>query len=816
MSYPTKLGTYNYKGCWNDGGNRALPEQVNDGNWTIQQCKDAAVAKNKDTFALQYYGQCFIGDSSKDNYQKYGPAQNCPSNGGAWNQQVYAIKDPSPYLNSDQLNCYQQRYPDLKGMNNQQLLDHWINIGSKQSRSYDCPAPQAISGSYELKGCYNDLAQNTGKRSIPNQRNNVNNIDDCKKQAESNGDTVFGVQYYGECWSGKDVGQAMKSVNYNKDQCGNMGKAWTNQVYVRSTPFPVPITNASCEYKMSPIELQCYRNTYPDLAKLNDTDLQKHWSTIGCKQNRNNQCPSPQTNSGLYNFQGCYNDLATQTGKRSIPNQRNHVNNVDACQKQAEANGDNVFGVQYYGECWSGKDEAAAMKSPNYNKDQCGNLGKGWTNQVYKRSKPFPPPLPPVPSLQKTNFSQYQDTTTINPNSFEKFDNQSSQTSIANNEKVINSGFTQLYNPIFCDLFKTNNGFETCEDCTLDAKNVWKTTTQNTEQSCLTNCDNDIRCTSYTYDNTKKTDNCTSYIDFPTKINNGIKNINSGYNLKFGYNYENLNNDQKNNVKNKCANQYLNNIFDKSDRVNISECITFNNNTNVTVPTTLNGQSVPFGGKNLNTTKINVDPKCLYNIYSKKGKEKIVNLDSYIEDNSNNVKTDPIIDEYQKVYNNFNLLSGQNKKINNNLSVTDVNYKEFNNNVNIENKNLQSSLNNSIEDKENNITINVDEIQDIIGTPNKVNRIQNIKSNIDNINNIPKNLPPSPKAPIPPTLKNYNNMIIDLINQNQININNFEKFSNFNEEAINIYTNNNFLKYLCFIIFIILIVFIIFIIFKKK
>lgn len=856
MSYPTKLGTYNYKGCWKDDSRRALPLQINNGNWTLQQCRDGAVARNKDTFGLQYYGQCFVGDSKTDNYKKYGPIQNCPSNGGAWNQQVYSINDPAPYLTSTDLKCYQQRYPDLRGMNNEQLLDHWINIGSKESRSYNCPAPQSISGTYEFQGCYNDSATsksiiapwgettvytpssvvlydgkywmwlgndngNSGSpppfddvrwgpvifprknRSIPNKRNNVNNIAECQKQAEENRDTVFGIQNGTECWTGKDIGLAMKSVNYNKNECGNMGGSGTNQVYLKTTPFPAPITNESCEYKMSPIELQCYKNTYPELMDYNENDLQKHWSKIGCKENRNNQCPSPQTSSGLYNFKGCFNDSAKETGIRSIPNQLNNVMNVDSCKKQAEAKGNNVFGLQGYGECWTGNDVSTAMKSPNYNKDKCGNMGKGWTNQVYVRSILFPPPLLPVPTLKNPNFSPYIDTTTQNPNTFENFDNKSSKPNKLANNKVLNSGFNQLYNPIFCDLFKTNNGFEQCKNCTLNTKNVWKTSSQNTEQSCLDNCNNDIRCTSYRYNNTKKTNNCTSYIDFPTEINNNVKDINSGYSLKFGYNYEKLNTDQKNNVKNKCANQYLNNEFDKNERVNISECITFNDTFN------------------LNTSKINVDPKCLYDIYSEKGKGKVINNDNYIQDNDENIKTDPAIDDYRKIYNQFNLLSAQNKNINNDLLETDIKYSDYNNNVNNENNNLKSILNNSISEQGKTMSDNTDEILRIIGD-NKTNLINKIPAPL-NLNNSEKEINSIAEKRINsntekeiPIKKNFNNIIIDLINNKDININNIEKFNNINKENINKYTYNNFIKYTVFIIFIILIVFIIFIIFKKK
>lgn len=64
----------------------------------------------------------------------------------------------------------------------------------------------------------------------------------------------------------------------------------------------------SCKYQMSSSELQCYQNNNPDLKGLSPIQLQENWSKSGCLEDRNNQCPSYQQNSGLYNYIGCYND----------------------------------------------------------------------------------------------------------------------------------------------------------------------------------------------------------------------------------------------------------------------------------------------------------------------------------------------------------------------------------------------------------------------------------------------------------------------------------------------------------------------------
>lgn len=56
---------------------------------------------------------------------------------------------------------------------------------------------------------------------------------------------------------------------------------------------------------------------------------------------------------------------------------------INACAKQAKENGYLYFGVQFYGECWSGP-----LAHMTYNKDgpstECiAGVGKGFANSVY-------------------------------------------------------------------------------------------------------------------------------------------------------------------------------------------------------------------------------------------------------------------------------------------------------------------------------------------------------------------------------------------------------------------------------------------------
>ena len=68
-------------------------------------------------------------------------------------------------------------------------------------------------------------------------------------------------------------------------------------------------------------------------------------------------------------------------------------------------------------------------------------------------------------------------------------------------QEVLISGNNQLYNPLFCNLFSTNNGFITCDNCTLSGpSNVSNTSNQGSDQACLNACKANNYCTSYNFD----------------------------------------------------------------------------------------------------------------------------------------------------------------------------------------------------------------------------------------------------------------------------------------------------------------------------
>lgn len=88
------------------------------------------------------------------------------------------------------------------------------------------------------------------------------------------------------------------------------------------------------------------------------------------------KCPEAPT------YLGCFNDCR---GGRAIPNPRawnmQGGNNLKECEALAKQAGDNIFGLQYYRECWTGKNPAYDRMGAAQN---CPPNGGGCTQQVYK------------------------------------------------------------------------------------------------------------------------------------------------------------------------------------------------------------------------------------------------------------------------------------------------------------------------------------------------------------------------------------------------------------------------------------------------
>jgi len=306
------------------------------------------------------------------------------------------------------------------------------------------------------------------------------------------------------------------------------------------------------------------------------------------------------------------------------------------------------------------------------------------------------------------------------------------------------SGDQNLYNPLFCDLLTTTStdGFVTCDNCDFGNQTKFGASiTKSNASECLKACNSEPHCTSYRFDNSKNKDNCDQYISFPSSINKNVNNINSGYSTtKFKYNYETLNPSQKNNVKQKCMSQYLNNTAQPGKDIDLSKCFTISSDYRS------GGQYHPYSNwacmtrghcgrswtePTINDTVLHFDEKCIYDTYKANGIDVgLKNTSIYIDNPDHQEYTrstrDQTIDNYQQSYKTYTDSQHQITDINNRLSSDDRDFPGYNNTVNTNNSSLQTNYNNSIKGYGDNLKVRTKDIVDKIG----------IIENFDNENNI--------------------------------------------------------------------------------
>ena len=103
----------------------------------------------------------------------------------------------------------------------------------------------------------------------------------------------------------------------------------------------------------------------------------KNWRI---KENRSYKCVNPPLNVGNFEYDECYGDSTY----RALPTYLGNISDPLQCAKKAEENKFNIFGLQYYGQCFGGNDENRAKMYGK--KNNCGKLGTAWTNQLFKRN----------------------------------------------------------------------------------------------------------------------------------------------------------------------------------------------------------------------------------------------------------------------------------------------------------------------------------------------------------------------------------------------------------------------------------------------
>ena len=306
--------------------------------------------------------------------------------------------------------------------------------------------PYIYINNYPISGLFSDptigssnpIVALNGKTLIPNNSNSVIKINNELNNTQNPTTNSEGIEEYyplNIIQINLNIGESFNKIKFPYGGCGNIGEILffsntvsdldSNNIYLylkNKWNKPPPPPHTSCLYTMTPMESQCYLKNYPDLklkGLTTQSQLQDHWSSIGCREQRNNQCPNYQTKSGPYNYIGCYNSNKANEPIIPFPNYKGPVPTIDDCQAIANYNNKLLFGVTKAAEnggiplCYIGNDlDTAIQYGQNFNRNQCTALGGNSTYQIYERDKPFPKPIIPfnppeldLPLLTTSNFA---------------------------------------------------------------------------------------------------------------------------------------------------------------------------------------------------------------------------------------------------------------------------------------------------------------------------------------------------------------------------------------------------------------------------
>jgi hypothetical protein len=196
-------------------------------------------------------------------------------------------------------------------------------------------------------------------------------------------------------------------------------------------------------------------------------------------------------------YYGAYKDLQ---GNRILPNNRGTVKTVKDCEALAKKNGDNIFGLQYGGECWTGKDMEKATQFGSYHIASSGTLGGFYSIELYGLPNVVPPVGHAIKCLGSDTIYRYQGNNTI---------------SAYSNTNVANAWDTQWNTPlpiVDCNSFTKGSDLTSSPrhmnvsnnvDCPGNDITLYKGPFSN----CAAVCDSTPGCVAYALDK-KKGANC--------------------------------------------------------------------------------------------------------------------------------------------------------------------------------------------------------------------------------------------------------------------------------------------------------------------
>lgn len=263
------------KGCYKDNGrNRALPNYIYNErdprakktyggrridwyNWNEYypgfacRCAEKAKAQGYDLFGVQFYGECWAGHSGKNNYLQYGEdMKGCIEDsfltctpysrycvGKQWRNMVYQIVDATcPKINFERVGCFGDKHqPFARPLPDYLFNDRDPSIDNFSGRRIEWRAWDIYLPEFACR---------------------------CAEAAKKANHTFFGVQFYGECWSGLnghmtydiDGPRQGGCINPCYQPCAQHNKFCAGRNFEN---FVYRIVDGSCEVDISPVG--CYK-----------------------------------------------------------------------------------------------------------------------------------------------------------------------------------------------------------------------------------------------------------------------------------------------------------------------------------------------------------------------------------------------------------------------------------------------------------------------------------------------------------------------------------------------------------------------------
>ena len=78
---------------------RVFPNFYSGTGHSVEGCYQKAIELGYEMFAIQNGGECWLDDSQKNDYDRYGPTDKCVGDvGGKWVSSVYRVKSKFVYL----------------------------------------------------------------------------------------------------------------------------------------------------------------------------------------------------------------------------------------------------------------------------------------------------------------------------------------------------------------------------------------------------------------------------------------------------------------------------------------------------------------------------------------------------------------------------------------------------------------------------------------------------------------------------------------------------------------------------------------------